>query len=54
MIRGLEFDVCELALTTYLMAREAGAPLIALPVFLVRKFHHADIVCRRDANINHP
>src|SRR3954471_19576807 len=44
MVRGLEFDVCELAITTYLCAKEHGKRLTALPVFLVRGFHHGAIL----------
>ena len=44
MVRGLEFDVCEMAFTTYLCAKAFGTPFTALPVFLVRAFHHAAIV----------
>ncbi|MGJ9372537.1 hypothetical protein [Nesterenkonia sp. CF4.4] len=40
MVRGLEFDVAEMALTTYLTAKEHGVAFTALPVFLVRDFHH--------------
>jgi 4,5-dihydroxyphthalate decarboxylase len=40
MVRDLEYDVAELALTTYLTAREHGAPFTALPIPLVRGFHH--------------
>jgi 4,5-dihydroxyphthalate decarboxylase len=40
MVRGLEFDICEMALTTYLCAKEAGKPFAAIPVFLTRNFHH--------------
>ena len=40
MVRGLEFDVCELALSTYLCARFYGKPISAIPVFLTRNFHH--------------
>jgi len=54
MIRDLEFDVCEVAITTYLSAREAGIPITALPVFLNRKFHHRDIVCRGGSGITSP
>lgn len=54
MIRTLEFDVCELAPTTYLAAREAGIPITALPVFLMRRFHHGDIVCRPGSGISAP
>jgi 4,5-dihydroxyphthalate decarboxylase len=45
MIRDLEFDVCELAPVSYLMAREAGVPITAIPVFLNRRFHHGDLQC---------
>lgn len=44
MVRELEFDVSEMAFTTYLCAKAHGKPLIALPVFLVRGFHHGAIV----------
>ncbi|RBM17696.1 4,5-dihydroxyphthalate decarboxylase [Prauserella sp. PE36] len=43
MVRGLEFDVCELSVTTYLAAKAHGARFTALPVFLVRGFHHQAI-----------
>ncbi len=44
MVRRLEFDVCEMALTTYLCAREHGVKFIALPIFPVRAFHHGAIL----------
>jgi 4,5-dihydroxyphthalate decarboxylase len=44
MVRGLEFDVSEMAFTTYLCAKAHGKPFTALPVFLVRGFHHGAIV----------
>lgn len=44
MVRKLEFDVCEMAFTTYLCAKAHGKPITALPVFLVRGFHHDAIV----------
>jgi 4,5-dihydroxyphthalate decarboxylase len=40
MVRNLEYDVAELAVTTYLTAKEHGARFTALPVPLVRDFHH--------------
>jgi 4,5-dihydroxyphthalate decarboxylase len=40
MVRGLEFDVCEMAFATYLCARALGHPITALPIFLTRNFHH--------------
>lgn len=54
MIRTLEFDVCELAPTTYLAARDAGIPITALPIFLMRRFHHGDMVCRPGSGISAP
>jgi 4,5-dihydroxyphthalate decarboxylase len=44
MVREREYDVCEMAFTTYLCAREHGKRITALPVFLVRGFHHGAIV----------
>ena len=40
MVRGLEFDVCEMAFTTYLCAKALGKPITAIPVFVTRNFHH--------------
>ena len=54
MVRGLEFDVCELAFTTYLCAREHGKRFTALPIFLVRGFHHGAIVVNAKAGIHEP
>ena len=54
MVRGLEFDICELALSTYLCAREHGKRFTALPIFLVRAFHHGAILVNRKAGIATP
>ena len=54
MIRDLKFDVCELAPTSYLMARDRGMPLTAIPVFLNRRFHHGDIQCAASSGIAVP
>ena len=54
MVRTLEFDVCEMALTTYLCAREHGVKFTALPVFLVRAFHHGAILKNVRAGIRAP
>ncbi len=54
MVRDLEFDVSEMALTTYLTAREHGVAFTALPIFLVRGFHHAAIRYNVRSGIRHP
>src|SRR5581483_41601 len=54
MVRDLEFDICEMAPTTYMIARALGAPYIALPIFLMRRFHHGGFDVRPDADIKVP
>lgn len=54
MVRGLEFDVCELAVTTYICAKAHGKGFTALPVFLVRAFHHGAIFYNTASGIRHP
>lgn len=54
MVRDVEFDVCEIAPTTYIIARAYGAPFVALPIFVVRRFHHGGLLVRPDAGIRHP
>ncbi len=54
MVRGLEFDACEMALTTYICARAYGKPLTAIPVFLTRNFHHWAIFYNVKSGIREP
>ena len=54
MVRGLEFDICELAITTYICARANGKRMTAIPVFLVRAFHHGAILVNAKAGISSP
>lgn len=54
MVRQVEFDVCELAPTTYIIARAYGAPFVALPIFVLRRFHHAGLLVRPDSGIKTP
>src|SRR6185503_5315410 len=54
MVRGLEFDICEMAITTYICARAHGKRMTAIPVFLVRAFHHGAILVNTKAGIRSP
>jgi 4,5-dihydroxyphthalate decarboxylase len=54
MVRGLEFDVSEMAITTYLCARAHGKRFSALPIFPMRAFHHGAIVHNTRAGIRSP
>ena len=54
MVRGNEFDVCEMAITTYVCAKAHGKPITAVPVFLVRAFHHGAILVNSKTGIRTP
>jgi 4,5-dihydroxyphthalate decarboxylase len=54
MVRGNEFDICEMAITTYICAKAHGKPMTAVPVFLVRAFHHGAVLVNTKAGIRTP
>jgi 4,5-dihydroxyphthalate decarboxylase len=54
MVRANEFDICEMAITTYICAKEFGKPMTAIPVPLVRAFHHGAILVNTKAGIGTP
>ncbi len=54
MCRGLEFDVSEMAITTYLTAKAYGKSFTALPVFIMRQFHHSPIVYNVNSGVKSP
>ena len=54
MCRRLEFDVAEMAITTYLTAKAYNKPFTALPVFVVRQFHHSPIVYNVQSGVASP
>lgn len=39
-VRELEFEICELAIVTFLMARAAGVPLVLLPAVIFGRLPH--------------
>ena len=54
MVRSQDFDICELAMTTYLCARAYGKPFTAVLVFPMRAFHHGAIVYNTKSGIRSP
>ena len=54
MVRANEFDICEMAITTYICAKAHGKPMTALPIFLVRAFHHGAILYNTQLGISTP
>jgi 4,5-dihydroxyphthalate decarboxylase len=49
-----EFDVCEMAFGAYLIAREQGADVTAIPVFPQRAFFHTGFACGAGAHVTEP
>jgi 4,5-dihydroxyphthalate decarboxylase len=54
MVRGLEFDLCEMAMTTYITARAHGKRITGLPIFLMRQFHHGAVKYNVKSGIKTP
>ena len=49
-----EFDVTEMSLSWYVMARCRREPVVALPIFPLRMPVHAHLFCRTDSPYHHP
>ena len=55
MMRGLEFDACELSLASYLLIRDQRSlPLTAIPVFPHRRFRHSYLFVNSGAGLGGP
>ena len=54
MCRTLDFDLCEMAITTYLTAKAHDKRFTALPVFVMRQFHHSPIVYNVKSGVRAP
>ena len=54
MVRTLDFDLCEIALTTLAQAHAFEKPIKALPIVVMRGFHHAALVCAAGSAIQGP
>ena len=54
MLQKGEFDVAELSLSSYLMAKSRGMPFTAIPVFPRRLFSHSQMWVNVDAGIGEP
>jgi 4,5-dihydroxyphthalate decarboxylase len=52
MLQKGEFDVAELSLSSYLMAKSRGMPFTAIPVFPRPLFSHSQMWINVDAGIN--
>jgi 4,5-dihydroxyphthalate decarboxylase len=54
MVRNLEYDICEVAVTTYVVAKAFNKGFTALPIPLNHMFHFGDIQVGLDTGINVP
>ncbi|WP_237214870.1 ABC transporter substrate-binding protein [Falsiroseomonas oryziterrae] len=54
MVREQRFDVSEMAIATFLMAKAWGKPLVLLPITLAARFQEAALLCRADGTVQGP
>ncbi len=54
MLQKQEFDICELSLSSYLMAKSRGLPFTAIPIFPRRLFSLSQMWVNVDAGISSP
>jgi len=54
MLQKAEFDICELSLSSYLMAKSRGMPFTAIPIFPRRLFSLSQMWVNVDAKIASP
>lgn len=47
-VRDLKYDLCELALSTFLQAKSVDKPYLLLPYVMNGKFHHGSLLRRSD------
>ncbi|UFN46871.1 ABC transporter substrate-binding protein [Roseomonas sp. OT10] len=54
MVREGRFDLSEMAIATFLMAKEAARPLVLLPVVMAARFQEGALLCRADSDLRGP
>ncbi|HET6609993.1 MAG TPA: ABC transporter substrate-binding protein [Rhodopila sp.] len=54
MVRELRFDVCEMAIGTFLQALAYDKPLVLLPVTVAARFQESALICRTDSGLTGP
>jgi 4,5-dihydroxyphthalate decarboxylase len=54
MLQKAEFDICELSLSSYLIAKSRGMPFTAIPVYPRRLFSLSQMWVNADVGINSP
>jgi 4,5-dihydroxyphthalate decarboxylase len=49
-----EFEIAEMSLSSYLIARSRGVDMVAIPAFPSRRFMHMELYCHADAGVREP
>jgi 4,5-dihydroxyphthalate decarboxylase len=53
-LRFHEFEVAEMSMSSYLIARSRGVDMMAIPVFPSRRFFHAELSYHADSGVKEP
>jgi 4,5-dihydroxyphthalate decarboxylase len=48
MLESAAFDLCEVPVVSYLVAKERGAPVTAMPIFITRNLDHEKLIVNGD------
>jgi len=51
-VRDLEFDVSELSIVTFLLAKAHGKPLVLMPAVVMARFQHPFLVCNAERPVS--
>ncbi len=51
VVRDLEFDVAEMAIMTFLIARAHGKPYRLLPFVVMARYQHPYLVCKKESSL---
>src|ERR1700728_2031474 len=54
MVRELKFDVCEMAIVTYLQAKAYGKPLMLLPATMLARFQQGALLFNAERGVVRP
>src|SRR6266404_1155755 len=53
-LRFQEFEIAEMSLSSYLIARSKGMDMIAIPAFPARRFMHSELFINVDSGVKKP
>jgi 4,5-dihydroxyphthalate decarboxylase len=54
MVRESRYEVCEMAIATFLQARAYAKPLVLLPLTIAARFQESSLLCRADSDLRSP